>query len=332
MNTITSRIFISAATVLWAASVQGAAPKGSQDCVIEEVKVPSQPYVLAASITKIGDVAGTGNWSDPEQAIGFFQRSGETTFLPPSTSVSSANAAGTLVGYVRPSGSLGDAFKWMNGNFTLLPKGASRTAFAVDINAHGLIVGSCDGLACYWNGDHLEARLLKGFESSQANAVNNAGVIVGRGLNTDGPEKCVKWEAGNPTVLPSGDSSWCEASAINHRGEIAGTIWDGQGSRAVLWRGNVMSYLGSEPEKIGRVNAISASGVVVGNESLDGESTVAVYWRGGKQHLLDDLQCVKRSGWKLSTANSISSAGIVGEGSKPNGGWGAYRLRGVFNE
>ena len=97
MNTITSRLFISAATVLWAASVQGAAPKGSQDCVIEEIKVPSHSIVEAASITKNGDIAGTVNRYDTDQMMGFFQRGGETTFLPPSTYVTSVNAAGTRV-------------------------------------------------------------------------------------------------------------------------------------------------------------------------------------------------------------------------------------------
>jgi uncharacterized membrane protein len=339
MNTITSKIFISAATVLWAASVQGAAPRTPQTCVIEEIQIPAKTFATPISINRKGDIAGTvGDTIVPWASYGFLQRNSETINLPLNTIVNDANAAGMLVGNTMdldaPYNQTDTAFKWVNGKLTMLPKlraDGLSWAYAHGINDHGLIVGRCTtgpNSACYWEGDHLKAFPLEGFDDSGALAVNNAGVIVGTGQQYNNPVKCAKWVAGKPSVLPSGDSVACIASTINNRGEIAGRISeDGQGYRAVMWRGDVMSYLGGESDYHLRVHDISDSGVVVGS-GLAG----ALYWRNGKQYRLNDLGCVQQSGWNLVTANSISPAGIVGVAFKRDGVVVGYRLRRAFND
>lgn len=107
------------------------------------------------------------------------------------------NDAGQVVGGAAGSASSYSAFIWQNGVMTGLgdlPGGSSRTE-AYGINSLGQVVGmsgSSGGRAVLWqNGVAIDLNTVSGVAGSgwrltEARAINDAGQIVGSGLNPDG--------------------------------------------------------------------------------------------------------------------------------------------------
>ena len=84
----------------------------------------------------------------------------------------------------------------------------------------------------------IELAGLSRRDGSSARAINNSGVIVGSSRDRSGTFRAVRWIPdgdgwGTPDVLASGGSG---AWAINDAGFIAGSLFDGQESTAVVWR------------------------------------------------------------------------------------------------
>jgi probable HAF family extracellular repeat protein len=135
---------------------------------------------------------------------------------------------------------------WDNASSTptdlgTLPGGATSTAFA--INAHGQVAGrssflpgSFDYHATVWNGNvPTDLGTLDG-DSSEANAINNAGVAVGWSDTADGDTRAALWTgtaAIDLNTFLDGDTvndGWVlvEASGINDQGWIVGDAYNSQ--------------------------------------------------------------------------------------------------------
>jgi uncharacterized membrane protein len=182
--------------------------------------------------------------------------------------------------------------------------GVSDTA-ANDINNNGVAVGYAytqawageplypmafyGSHAVMWNGTTSVDLHPQSAQSSQANAINDAGSIVG---SVDGD--AALWSGGTLTKLGQG-----VAIDINNNGVIAGTVND----HAVIWNGNVLTILGE-----GTAAAINAVSQVVG--SANGH---AFLWDGGQAIDLNNFLSVatRNAGWILEQAVGINDLGWI---------------------
>ncbi len=102
------------------------------------------------------------------------------------------------------------------------------------VNNSGMVAGvryTTDGLshAVIWSRDHglKQLEMPKGYVRSEANAVNNEGVVVGMvdgpGGSPIGPDAFV-YEAGRLRLIDEGGPFFSSATAINDRGQVAGVL------------------------------------------------------------------------------------------------------------
>jgi uncharacterized membrane protein len=182
--------------------------------------------------------------------------------------------------------------------------GVSDTA-ARDINNSGVIVGSAytqgwageplypmafyGTHAALWNGTSSIDLHPQSAQTSQANAINDAGLIVGV-VDQD----AALWNGNTLTLLGQG-----VATDINNAGVIAGSAND----HAVIWNGNVQTILGE-----GSAAAINTLSQVVG--SAHGH---AFLWDGGQAIDLNNFlsTAAKDAGWILEQAVGINDLGWI---------------------
>jgi uncharacterized membrane protein len=160
-----------------------------------------------------------------------------------------------------------------------VPAGAARVDVSAAAPGGRYLAGSAHtGPAArplLWDGDRVVELTVQAF-SAEANAVNDAGLVVGDATATDG--RSFGWAyAGGGMVklpLPAGYTS-AEATAVSARGDVAGNAWGGgRGVTAVVWRGVGAAIRVYRLDAPGPAMAfgISDAGAVVGE--LDG---VAAY-------------------------------------------------------
>jgi len=145
------------------------------------------------------------------------------------------------------------AAKWENGALVTLPiLGGLGDSNAIDINNSGQIVGQGSLLlsptgggdsqpisaarAVLWqNGTMTELGTL--LEESSADAINDAGEIVGASVSPTGTI-ATRWRSGVMEALPALGGSDSGAVSINNAGKIVGSATDAGGAwHAVLWQG-----------------------------------------------------------------------------------------------
>jgi uncharacterized membrane protein len=121
-----------------------------------------------------------------------------------------------------------------SGEWTRKVISASASLVPRAVNNAGTVVGvkftnDGDSHAVIWTSDdgYLELDKPKGYTRSEANAVNNAGAIVGM---VDGPRgskigpNAFIYEKGRLRVLDEGGPNFTSATAINDHGQVAGVL------------------------------------------------------------------------------------------------------------
>jgi probable HAF family extracellular repeat protein len=271
-----------------------------QDITVAAAHGPNLSMVNGA-----GQITVSIESRDHEDHAGIWRAGVQTDLgiLPPKGSFSIAygiNDAGQVVGWAneRMSGRLTRAFLWdtthgMRDIGTLGGDGAIASA----VNREGQVVGESDipssqkkrtsmgngthaGHAFLWTSGHMrDLGTLPGDASSQANAVNDVGQVVGqsgRSGDTQLSHPFLWGASSGMTRLPtlSGYSSSVVLS-INDAGQAVGySVLAGRESRAVLWRNGRVYPL----DTLVPSGFIGALNVAV---AINNQGQVAVRGRGG---------------------------------------------------
>jgi len=271
------------------------------------------------------------------------------------------NAGGTAVGAASLSAIEYDevAFLATPGGSVRTPRGMQGDASnAYAINASGLVVGTRiyertfgfrKPVAWDAHGQALELAHF-GDDSGSAQALNDAGDIVGTVNGADGYPHAVLWadgaavdlspahlygaavginarrqvavtadglayrvEAGVETPLGNLGGQFSQARGINAAGHVVGlaTVAGDKASHAFLWKDGVMLDL-APSVAASAAWAVNRHDVVVGHVNPGGAVFQAVVWRGGEMRTLDDLlDPASGAGWHFETAAAINDAGQI---------------------
>ncbi len=220
---------------------------------------------------------------------------------------------------------------WNNGVTSNLGTLGGAQSDARGINTAGQIVGQAQDANGVWravvwnNGQPSELSVPAGTSSWQADAVNNAGQIVGIGVRQlDNYRLPVMWAQGVATNL---DAPWTQsyqihAYGINDVGQVVGSTKapnDVDYYRAVLWDQGVGALLDMPSGyEAAEAKDINNAGQIVGFMLAKGPSfdARAATWINGQAIDLNSLlpASVVDAGWVLLGANAINEAGqIVGQ-------------------
>lgn len=250
----------------------------------ELLPLPGDTAAFPAAISDNGTAVGSSRDATSKHAVAW-PPSGTPVALPPlpgdAESVAVAvNGSGTAVGYSYPAGAVGSAraVTWSpDGTVTALaaPVGYASSS-ATRITDSGIVIGtgrpagpSEPDHALVWNAVGAVADLGAG---SRANAVNNAGTVVG-GLGG----QAARWAA-DGTPLPLAPTTLTSvATAVNDQGAIVGYTSDPPPARAQFYAqrwnpdGSVSALPAwSQAYPHSTASFITDSGIVVGELILRG--------------------------------------------------------------
>lgn len=138
------------------------------------------------------------------------------TILGMDSNVTGVNNLGQAVGTSLVNGQ-NVATVWTNGTASYLPSIGGSASYATDINNLGVVSGAAKGAdgqyhAVTWNNG--VATVLNGTNASVANAINDAGVVVGA-ATVNGSSYAQQWSGGTATTLAGG-----VAYDINNHGAV----------------------------------------------------------------------------------------------------------------
>jgi probable HAF family extracellular repeat protein len=270
-------------------------------------------------------VAGDGHYATQWAAPGRSPLSlGDLPGGHTSSLVYAINDAGTTAGTAYGSAGLRGFRKEANGAMLELKDlpGGSNASGVWGINNGNVAVGysysTASGgnpTAVYWNANSTTAvdlgDLPGSFWSSQAKAINDAGVITGVGRATSG-QHAWSWTEGGGMVDINGNLQMSESSAINEAGWIVG-YGIGAGSsfyHATLWHDGQIVDLGA-----GNVHSF-AQDINNRNQVVGMSNNLATLWLGTQSFDLHALVDGMPAGLWLERAMSINDAGqITGYGS-----------------
>lgn len=188
-----------------------------------------------------------------------------------------------------------DPYLWENGRMRDLGNLGGVYGFPNALNNRGEVIGgssvaaepaAClfgDAQNCHaflWNGERLIdlSTSTTGGRPIVANAINDAGTVVGAGAFPNAPFDAYAWRNGVATDLGHLDDCGSFAHAINSRGQVVGytiSCVDGSGVNAFLWENgtmvdlNTMIPAGSHLHLIG-ADAINDRGEIAGGAVPDG--------------------------------------------------------------
>lgn len=223
-----------------------------------------------------------------------------------------------------------------NGNATTLnPLNGGFVQTVSDINNNGIVVGASTDAAynmraTSWDAatgtatdlGSLDDATADPYASSQANAVNSNGQIVGSS-SKGWDQAAVMWENGTITELSSLDGeTTSSASAINDAGTIVGT----SGMSAVLWdSGSVFTI---DNSGYSTANDINNAGFVVGEVSEMFGMFGYLWSADSGLTLLDDL-LLGAEGWSVSQVFGINDDNWIAANATYSAN-GEYFSRGVL--
>ena len=247
--------------------------------VVDLGALPGEATSLAVGINATGQIVGSARHDNDDTNSRAFHAAiwNDRVIAPlaePDAATESAalaiNDAGQVVGFVgTPESS--QAALWQDTEITLL---SPEPSVARDINNAGQIVGTVERSAVRWEADSGAVLMLGdlpgGQRFSSANAINEAGQIVGQSDSADGV-RAILWTKGimiDLGVLPGTSES--AALDINGLAQVVGESRDNEGrSSAFLWSAGEMFDLNQlVTNLVGwqliRAHAINDQGWIVG--------------------------------------------------------------------
>lgn len=209
------------------------------------------------------------------------------------------NDSGTVAGWVRGAGNA-DAATWAAGaNPQRLPDpyGGSGAGYARAINASGQVAGrlsttNANTMAIrYTPGANAPLALgTLGGDSSEANAINDAGWVVGQSLDADSRVRAFLWRPGvGMQALPAAQSTLSQAMGVNGAGQIVGGFRVGAERSAMLWHsdgsGTDLTTLVGPAFRPTLARAINAHAQIAGEGTLQADGQTRGFRKIGRAHV-----------------------------------------------
>jgi uncharacterized membrane protein len=202
----------------------------------------------------------------------------------------------------------------------------ARDTYATDVNDAGRVVGNGSvgllrGFVSGPDGGPLVALGTLGGSTSSAEAINNAGRVVGSAGDAANVTRATYWDLtaggsyGGPVAIGGLGSAFSRASAISESGGVAGNVSVGSMTVPFFWSGiagqdptfiDLLSSLGTSAGGIGRgVNSLGQVVGVQGGIIPGGYRNRAFIWDAAAgTRALDELV----SGWTFSTRGRSTTA------------------------
>lgn len=187
------------------------------------------------------------------------------------------NASGVIVGVAQNSNGLYQSTLWQ-ANSTVPINLGDGLAFsqALGINNKGIVVGSSNGNAAFWQPGSTIPNYLTTGGNSYAAGINSIGQIVG--FDNGNP---VLWQYGSTTAITLAGVHGGSAVGINNSGQIAGAVFSP--TNGALWQSAsatplIMNTLGGTYSE---ANAINNLGQIVGYSEASGHVMLASLWQPG---------------------------------------------------
>jgi probable HAF family extracellular repeat protein len=233
------------------------------------------------------------------------------------------SASGRAVGYGRDAGGSDFGFdQSVASAFIPLPLGADGLA-ALAVNGAEVVTGTYhvaggNNRAFRYNavtGDLGDVPILPGATYAAAQAINDAGIVVGYSFTPSGT-RAFRQLPGLPAEdLGDFGGGWAAAFAINTSGVIVGQSMDHDHTFRAFRYDGVLHALSPLAGSLTRAAAINTAGVIVGYSSSVAGPLHAARWRSDA--VVDDLGTL---GGFSSNALGINAAGdIVGSADVPAG-------------
>jgi probable HAF family extracellular repeat protein len=218
------------------------------------------------------------------------------------------------------------AYTWRDGVATRLPvpEGVGSSE-GYGVNERGDAVGRGSlprgvGVALAWSGGTVRSLppLVSG-KSAAAEAVNDAGWIVGHARAADDEPHAVLWRDGRVEDLGTMGAASIVPNDLNERGQVVGSAQMRMGRLlAFPWENGTMTDLTSAGG-MAKARAINDSGDVVGNASMGSDMARPVLWAGGRMVYLDEMLPAD-AGLRLIDTRDINNRGwILGIARLPDG-------------
>lgn len=297
---------------------------------------------VASAINDQGVIVGDASTAGNLASHAFIYQNGTMTDLGVPGSNSHGNAINNLndvVGtYFVPGGSpfQPHGFLYRQGTVTDLGTLGGASTYAYGVNDAGQIVGASDpgnavGTAfIYQNGSMAALPVSQGNNSSDALAINEHGVITGRG-GTESTLTPFIYDHGTLTIMrdAQGQAILGLGSDISNAGVVTGYARFGGSTKvsALLYKDGVARDIGSLGGNWSSGAGINERGEVVGASTLAGGSVYNAFYYSEATGMMNLNSLIgANSGWMLSNAAAINESGqIVGSGLH-NGQYRAYLL------
>jgi len=266
----------------------------------------------AAAINGTGDVAGSSRARDasgaPTGVHGFLHRGGAMYDIgvPAPSNTVQINAMGSA-GTIAASGDFGMGYLWKDGQWSPMNfHGTPQAINAFDQVVGHFPLGAGERAFLYANGHAEELGTLGGL-NSRANAINDAGLVVGSStLAGESATHAFIYENGAMRDLGTLGGTYSTASAINSQGIVVGKSTDASGrTLAFIYDAGGMRPLLNMPGAQSAIG-ISDRGAVVGLID-DG----AFLYDSGAFTRLDQLPEVRAAGWAAIFPVAVNERGWI---------------------